>query len=96
MNLDVELRAMENRVAELTDWLAEARHKLNEIKKAIAARDYGVNVGDIVIARSGVEARVAEIVAEHGGKPWLIVSKRNKSGEFSKARMNIYSYWTKP
>jgi hypothetical protein len=75
------------------------RKCLFTIESALIKEKWGIEIGDLVTNRLGIEMKVVTIEAVNifrnpcKEKPWVKASRRRKDGEFSTVVENLYDEW---
>jgi len=90
--LDVAIEEAAANCERLKKELRRAQERLLVLKKDLAKRDFGVEVGSVVNYK-GIEHRVTDVDPRWRGKPWLSGNPRKKNGEFGVAIRHLYSDW---
>ena len=86
-------------VKEYEEKIKIIRKCLFTIERALIKEKWGIEPGDLVANRLGVEMKVIKVEAQNvfrnpvKEKPWVSASHRRKDGEFSTVVENLYEEW---
>jgi hypothetical protein len=98
----LKYQAKVNEKKDLAIKLSEVDREVSELAYECSVLQWGINIGDIVVDKKGVESKVCEIKpswfserSQTFTKPWLKGLRKKKDGEYGVKEYSLYDDWKK-